>query len=144
MLSALTIIFLIDRMYHKNNPRRKYGTGTGWDETYFDNDIIPACSAIYLHNMKKPELFSPKKINPCDAPVAFLLKLCDSLQEWDRPKNEFDRGFRSTEFNIEIETKNDGRRKIIYYTNIDECIRYDINKIIKLTLEHIDFEIISR
>jgi hypothetical protein len=144
ILSALTLLFLIDKMYQDKYPERIFKPGESWDETCFDNDIIPACSAIYLHNMKKPELFNHKKINPSVAPVAFLLKLCDSLQEWDRPKNKYDRGFPSTEFDIKIETNNDGRIKLIYYANIEEIKRNEIEKVIKLTLENIDFEIISR
>jgi hypothetical protein len=53
----------------------------------FDTDVIPAAAAILLHNFYNRPLQSQLKLPPLNAskhPLAFLLMLCDELQEWDR------------------------------------------------------------
>lgn len=107
MVSSLTILYVLDLIYQKYNPKRIHSTklipNTNIDvnQAYFENDIIPACSAIFIHNLPK-EYFKNKKINPMNAPVAFLLKLSDCLQEWERPSGVNENGFPERYFDIEI------------------------------------------
>ena len=60
----------------------------GYDPEYFFYPILDSASAILLHNyyknaiMKKPFSLGPLSIN--SHPLAFLLILCDELQEWNR------------------------------------------------------------
>lgn len=87
MLSALTVLYLIDLMYHDKNPQRKRqhvidADGFDWDQRHFENHIVPACSAIFLHNLSDDAF---EKIAKGKAPLPYLLKLCDELQTWDRP-----------------------------------------------------------
>jgi hypothetical protein len=55
---------------------------------YFFHPIFDSASAILLHNyyrnviMKAP--FEKGRLSPHEHPIAFLLILCDELQEWDR------------------------------------------------------------
>lgn len=87
ILSSLTVLYLIDKLYQKKNPERKIGSliidGFDWNHENFENHIVPACSAIYLHNLKDDAF---KNIEKNRAPLPYLLKLCDELQDWDRPK----------------------------------------------------------
>ena len=90
MYSALAALLVLDMMYQINNPSRAYRDiravepYISWNQKYFDGPIVNACSAIFLHNLPGSK-FSLQKINRQVAPTAFLLKLCDSLQEWERP-----------------------------------------------------------
>ena len=55
---------------------------------YFFYPVLDSASAILLHNyyknviMKPP--FSRGSLSPKDHPIAYLLILCDELQEWNR------------------------------------------------------------
>ena len=55
---------------------------------YFFYPVLDSASAILLHNyyknviMKPP--FSKSSLSPQDHPIAYLLILCDELQEWNR------------------------------------------------------------
>ncbi|MCD4779757.1 MAG: hypothetical protein K8S27_04315 [Candidatus Omnitrophica bacterium] len=61
---------------------------TNWNPAYFYFPIIDSASAILLHNfyrhilMKDP--FSVGRLKIDNHPIAFLLILCDELQEWCR------------------------------------------------------------
>ncbi len=80
MLSALTVLYLVDLMYQKNNPQRI--DDYDWKQKDFENHIVSACSAIFLHNLSDDAF---EKMNRIKAPLPYLLKLCDELQTWDRP-----------------------------------------------------------
>ena len=80
MISALTVLYLIDLMYQKNNSKREYNK-SDWDQKYFETDVVSACSAIFLHNLGDNAF---KNIDKTKASLAYLLKLCDELQNWDR------------------------------------------------------------
>ena len=73
--SALTILYLIDLMYKKN---------ACWNQDNFEKHIVPACSAIFLHNLEDVVFFNTITIDTAALP--YLLKLCDELQIWQRPK----------------------------------------------------------
>ena len=55
---------------------------------YFFNPILDSASAILLHNYYKNVLLKPPfsrgPLSPQEHPIAYLLILCDELQEWNR------------------------------------------------------------
>ena len=110
MYSALAALFVLDMMYQKKNPLREYRDIRGdepylsWNQKYFEGTILNACSAIFLHNLPT-SYFSLQKINRHNAPTAFLLKLCDSLQEWERPSKNNQAGEPASNFDITITTR---------------------------------------
>ena len=120
MISSLAILYIIDLMYQKYNPKRKYSdiyavmSNINWNQTYFERDVVSACSAIYIHNLPN-RCFADAKIDRSKAPVAFLLKLSDSLQEWERPSLINPKGFSATYFDIKID--ND---QLIFHADISD------------------------
>lgn len=108
MISSLAVLHIIDLLYKKYNPEREYSDIYGrnsndinWNQECFDRDVISACSAIYIHNLPK-RCFADAKIDRLKAPVAFLLKLSDCLQEWERPSKINPTGFSATQFDINL------------------------------------------
>jgi hypothetical protein len=89
VIGALTELLIIDAIYQKHNPFRKTEdiidehNRLNYNQRIFDEDIIDSVSAIFIHNIK-PKFRDMNKINYKKAPVAFLLFLCDTFQEWDR------------------------------------------------------------
>lgn len=128
IISSLATIYVIDLMYQKYNPERIYkdicamGDNINWSQFYFENDIVPACSAIYIHNLPT-RCFTGKKIDPCKAPLAFLLKVSDSLQQWERPSHDNQTGFSTDDFDIKIEDRN-----LILQANIPSREKEDIQE----------------
>lgn len=143
MVSSLTILNIIDFMYCTNNFDEDYSPKiietkegkTDFDQRYFNNDVIPACSAIYIHSHKSKWFKKHNKINCSKTPVAFLLKLSDCLQEWDRPSGKnrdvhaskyFEIGFNGSDLifnvNIPIDVKKDELiKKIEHEISCLEC-----------------------
>jgi hypothetical protein len=107
MISGLSILYVTDMMYQKYNPSRlrndifQRHSNINWNQRYFEEAIIPACSAIFLHNLEK-RCFQSAKIIMKQAPVAYLLKLSDVLQEWERPSFEKKKGISPDRFRIDI------------------------------------------
>ena len=109
MIGSLAVLSIIDLLYYTNNPCGKCSptivyTKEGkidFNQRYFNKDIIPACSAIYIHSHESEWFEKHTKINCSKAPVAFLLKLSDCLQEWGRPSGAND-GFDSDAFKIKF------------------------------------------
>jgi hypothetical protein len=105
MIGSLSILYIIDLLYQKHNEKREYNTifipGTGIDvnQEYFEIDVVSACSAIFIHNLPN-EYFKQAKINPKKAPVAYLLKLADCLQGWERPSSNSKSGVSADKFQI--------------------------------------------
>jgi hypothetical protein len=89
ILSALTILYLVDLMYQKYS----------WHQDNFKNHIVPACSAIFLHDLEDDAFM---KIDKTIA-LPYLLKLCDELQTWQRPKNGLPNGKSPHDYDIAIE-----------------------------------------
>ncbi len=163
MISSLAILYLIDLMYQKYNPKRKYsdiyakGSNINWNQTFFESDVVSACSAIYIHNLPN-KCFADAKIDRSKAPVAFLLKLSDCLQEWERPSltnsngdsatksdclQEWERpsltnsnGDSATKFDIMID--ND---QLIFHADIPACKKKKIKDEISSTLVAQDIQI---
>ena len=60
---------------------------TKWNPAYFYYPIVDAASAIFLHNYFERGLMKSFSLEAFSAkvhPIAFLLILCDNLQEWKR------------------------------------------------------------
>ena len=107
VISGITLLHIIDKMYSKHNPNREerdiYIDGDiNCNQKYFLEDIIPSCSAIFVHNLPE-ECFTNKKILYNKAPLAFLLRLSDTLQEWERPSIQNEKGYSSKDFDILID-----------------------------------------
>ena len=121
MFSALTVLHLIDSMYQKHNPKRDKGYkdvgGSDWDQNHFENDVVSACSAIFLHNLDKDAFV---KIDKNKAPLPYLLKLCDEFQNWDRPNGE-EQGDSPTNYNISIQkNKKTQKKELIFEVNCSD------------------------
>ena len=58
------------------------------DQDFFFYPIVDSASAILLHNYYRNTLqeepFDLEQLHPQDSPLAFMLILCDELQEWNR------------------------------------------------------------
>lgn len=134
MISSLTLLHVIDLLYQKYNPEREYKNVPGtsheidWNQKSFDDDVISACAAIYIHNLPK-ECFADAKIDPSKAPVAFLLKLSDCLQEWERPSQDNPNGFSATKFDVKIDNK-----QLILQADIPDIIKKKIKEDISSSL----------
>jgi len=109
IVSALSVLYLIDLLYQKYNPKREHrdiiirkeSTKVNFNQTYFERDVVSACTAIYIHNLAD-EWFVNKKIDRSRAPVAFLLKLSDILQQWERPNLRNPAGLSADLFDIHV------------------------------------------
>ena len=54
-----------------------------WFNRTFPSDIWPACHAIAVHNLENDGF----QVNLAQHPYAFLLILCDTIQDWERSIN---------------------------------------------------------
>ncbi len=88
LIGALAQLKVLDILYYSRNPKgtkkRSIINGLDYDQRIFDSGIVSASTAIFLHNIDRKYLGFKKKINFKLAPIAFLLFLCDTIQEWDR------------------------------------------------------------
>lgn len=131
MIGALAVLWIIDMMYKKFNPTRKYediyqsNSSINWNQMYFDDHVVSACSAIFIHNLNNKH-FSTSKIDREIAPLAFLLKLSDTLQDWERPSLHDPIGIPAINYDIKVDNK-----KIIFEANLSnnkkQKIRNEIN-----------------
>jgi hypothetical protein len=94
----------IDLLYKKNNPQDNYETNSegrpiSWARKTFHQNIVPACAAILLHDAHKSN-FKKRKITKDVATLAWLLRVCDALQDWDRPKSGSNEGIPAENYRI--------------------------------------------
>ena len=83
VLSAMIVLGIIDSLYAEKNPERassKEVDGIDWGKSCFDTQILDAVSAICLHDV----LDELDQIHFENSPIAYLLVLCDALQQWNR------------------------------------------------------------
>lgn len=75
-------------MYYKVNSSRKNEdikrSGLNYNQKNFDLDIVSASAALFIHNIDLNYYGFSNKIYFELSPLAFLLFLCDTFQEWDR------------------------------------------------------------
>ena len=106
MISSLAVMHVIDLMYERCNPQRKREPvvvqNTDWNQVHFERQVVPACAAIFLHNLPE-RCFRNARIDTKRAPLPFLLKLCDTLQDWERPSACNPRGLSPERFDITVE-----------------------------------------
>lgn len=148
MIGSLAVLSIIDLMYYTNNPSRKCKprivdkkeSKTDFNQQYFDEELIPACSAIYIHSHDSEWFKKHNKINCSKTPVAFLLRLSDCLQEWDRPSGKngdglssdyFEIGFNGSDLIFNINIPNDTKKdkvikKIEHEISCLECLSVKI------------------
>ena len=127
MIGSLAVLSIIDLMYYTKNPSgkcepkivNKNESKTDFNQQYFYKDLIPACSAIYIHSHESKWFKKHNKINCSKAPVAFLLRLSDCLQEWGRPSGYND-GFDSEVFEIRFNGSD-----LIFNVNIPNDVKKD-------------------
>ena len=104
IISSLAVLNVIDLMYYEYNCDRIEEdidiNGFNFNQKCFNNHVVSACSAIYIHNL--PLKCFKNKITRKSAPVAFLLRLSDCLQEWGRPSGENINGLSPNDFYIEF------------------------------------------
>jgi hypothetical protein len=74
ILSSLVLLQAIDILYQKHNPQRENRPirigEIDFNEKYFQEDVVSACSAIFVHNLPL-EAFKASKIDSSDAPFPF-------------------------------------------------------------------------
>jgi hypothetical protein len=99
-----------------------------WNQRWFEGDVVPACTSIFLHNLENRR-FEGTQVRANRAPVAFLLRLADTLQEWDRPSGTEPRGHSPELFDIEVSSG-----KLVYRTGIDDAIKRGIRITLDQTL----------
>lgn len=91
VISSLLLMAHLDLCYKQNNPENIYedyidGQRVSWARKTFHEHIVPSCAAIMLHDAHKAN-FNRRKIKREVAPLAWLLRVCDALQDWDRPRS---------------------------------------------------------
>jgi len=88
IVSALAQLKVIDALYYEANPNREYNdierNGLNFNQENFDLDIVSASSALFIHNIDLKYYGFSNRISFDIAPLAFLLFVCDTFQEWDR------------------------------------------------------------
>ena len=104
IISSLAVLYVVALMYRRYNRFREYRDiyeprGVNWNQSYFENHVTPACAAIFVHNLP-PRCFVSTRIDPMRAPLPFLLKLSDCLQDWDRPSAEVPCGISDNQYDI--------------------------------------------
>jgi len=132
IVSSLLLLKTLDMMYEANNPQRGYKdtyhnrSNINWNQKNFETHIVQACSAIFIHNLPV-EAFNGVRINPINAPLAFTLKLADTLQDWERPSKKYPNGFSSDLFDL------------IYKSNSIKIVTTLEERAIKINNELADF-----
>lgn len=88
VIGALSQLKVIEAMYYRVNPQRKHEDIFQYDLNFnqrnFDLDIVSACAALFIHNIDLTYGGFRNRIRLDLSPLAFLLFLCDTFQEWDR------------------------------------------------------------
>lgn len=127
IISSLLLLKLLDGMYKYNNPEGKDSDveigHIRFDRKIFNNDIRKACTAIFLHNLPLESLRGVKIHQK--ASVAHLLKLVDTLQEWERPNRKLPYGVVAENFRLEIS------EKISIYAKMEQYKVNSINETLK-------------
>lgn len=73
IVSALLLI-------HNLFTQETFSNFNNWLLDTFEPEILPACHAISIHNLK----IDYETVSLKQSPFAFLLILCDSIQDWER------------------------------------------------------------
>jgi hypothetical protein len=132
VVGAMAVLRVIDMLYSKSNPDREFRriviANVDWNQQWFIEENVPACAAIFLHNLNA-RWFHATRVDRRLAPVAFLLRLADSLQEWDRPSGDDADGVSPNAFRLEMA---DG--KLSFRAEVEEKRKEDLRKVLTGTL----------
>lgn len=93
----------LDCMYARHNPKRfafKSESKRFWSYKNFTTYIINAAGSIFLHNLDTSKI--GRSFNKNEHPLAFLLKLSDELQDWERI-NQDEQYFSASHYAIEFD-----------------------------------------
>ena len=96
------LIALMQKHYKEKDNTQKYD--------YFFYPIVDSATAILLHNFYRFVLnkkFNQSNLNPSQNPIAYLLILCDELQEWNRKPLGIQNRRKSYVYEMKIEITNE-------------------------------------
>ena len=83
---VISSLLLIHSLFTKEKTVRS----NNWFLNAFPRDVLPACHAIALHALPQPDLDAIGGISLSKCPYAFLLALCDAIQDWQRSLGKTD------------------------------------------------------
>lgn len=115
--------------------RRVTATHSASAVEFFYVECMDAAAAVYLHNTKTyAPLLRDRELDFRDHPIAWMLFLCDQLQEWSRPSNSPQaQEFNSDQFHINIVgAADDGPKLYFEYPVKTEEIRAALKKHLRL------------
>jgi hypothetical protein len=148
LMGSLVFLQLMHGAYlrHKDNQisRNNDGTEVFWHPLILSHSIIQIAMTIATHNLDKhPEALqecssTPKIFDMKRCPLAWLLKIADILQEWDKPKIAGEKADQSVTTNMELsfsdskisaknfpeDRKEETRRTVQYFTNPGDTISF--------------------
>jgi hypothetical protein len=90
ILSSLIVTKVIDYLYHEKNHDRSetklddFDVDWGW--SCFRTQILDAAAAISIHDILGK--YQRTRLSANKQCVAYLLVLCDTIQQWDRPQQQ--------------------------------------------------------
>lgn len=105
-------------LVYDNDDRRVTEDHAASAVEHFYIECVDAAAAVYLHNaLTYIDLFKQRPLDFRDHPTAWLLFLCDQLQEWLRPSGDPDENpmrlfSQANDYNLVIDT---GPRLIFHY-----------------------------
>ena len=115
VMSSLMLLFTLDQIYQRYNPKRKKGDffanvqiqgdkfRLNCSQDIFENDITDVCAAIFVHNLPEKCFLNKKiKMNIKNSKLAYLLKLTDELQDWSRISYDSNSYNSSTQYDIDV------------------------------------------
>jgi hypothetical protein len=125
-----------DRELHFDNPGRRVTEHYHASAVeFFYIECVDAASAVYLHNaLKYVDLFQARPVDLRDHPIAWLLFLCDQLQEWLRPSGDpaddpMKLFSQAENYNLTLDT---GPKLIFQYPGNYEAVAEKIRKHLRL------------
>ena len=97
--------------------------GRQWKFSNMNEHITNACSAMFIHNINSGNF----KLDFKKAPLASLLKICDELQDWERPKLDEPNGRPSKDYSLKFEDN-----QLIFYVKKErkDCLNNKISNIL--------------
>ena len=110
--------------------KSKLVDGVDWNQKWFETDNVSACAAIFLHNLD-PIKVPMRRLNRHKTPVAYLLRLADTLQEWDRPSGQLPDGLSPEIFELDFVGS-----EIIYQAKVPDGMKENLRRGLDATLEN--------
>ena len=112
-------------LIHSFFTREKITQSQTWFRETFPTEVLPACHAIALHSLE-----GRGKVSFAKCPYAFLLQLCDAIQDWQRSLGGIDYSeLKALDFRL---TENIPQIKFVLKINQKKKIR-ELNQLIGKT-----------